>query len=358
MKIQMLASLLLFNVSLPASLPVTSYMHSSFITSDSDGVRRSPDKTWYITLNTISLGTGNSLIKIQKHLPKAYTRQTIEYHYNNSDSQMVVPGSWSKSFLNGILSYSEEPRRTKSSSVDNRVIADNYLNWQPFTSTGFLTFKDYDTNIVGNGTVFLLGNGYALTAAHCVYFDGKYRRDLKGTFSYENAVETKKTTSNVEEIYVPESWIDSNPNGDTLPTVTQKNNDWAIIKFEDANLKDTFGGLPIASYGEIDTYTNYIALGYPDDKGNKQTYSKGQGLISSTDYRYDLYSFVSGGMSGGPIIAFYEEFDDHINDYVPYSYVIGIISTQEPDIPNSGQCWTGSTKIKNYIINFMEDLSA
>lgn len=138
----------------------------------------------------------------------------------------------------------------------------------------------------------------------------------------------------------------------------KKNNDWAIIKFEDANLKDTFGGLPIASYGEIDTYTNYIALGYPDDKGNKQTYSKGQGLISSTDYRYDLYSFVSGGMSGGPIIAFYEEFDDHINDYVPYSYVIGIISTQEPDIPNSGQCWTGSTKIKNYIINFMEDLSA
>lgn len=100
-----------------------------------------------------------------------------------------------------------------------------------------------------------------------------------------------------------------------------------------------------------------MSLGYPKDKGFQLCYSLGKGFIEQSDNRYEIYSYVESGMSGGPLIGFFSDYDDHIQDYTYYHYIIGINSTKEPDTREKNyHQWSGITRISNTMIDFIRSL--
>lgn len=300
--------------------------------------------------------TNSNEIVIEKRYADTGAMTWLRYEKNTSTELKTFDGYWPSSILNCTFKdyYHEDFRHTKSSNVDNLTIVDYSFVSQPYTSTGLL--KKSGSN---HGTCFLLSNGYALTAAHCVYFNGEYTPSLTATFSFNAGTKYTKTVK-VVETYIPEMWKTLNPlnSGSNVPTEAQKNVDWAILKFDDLTLPKTFGATTIASNATMDDNTYYMALGYPQVKNCKLSYSLGKDFISKTEYRYDLYTSVREGMSGGPLIGFYDEYDDHIQDYLYYNYIIGIVSTGEPDTAEKYYYnWGGFTRITNTMIDIIGGLS-
>lgn len=278
------------------------------------------------------------------------------YAISTSTKTQTIAGHWPSNLLNYTFNnyYNQTFRNTKYSSVNNLTIVNESFVAQPYTSTGLLKSSGAEY-----GSCFLLSNGYALTAAHCVYINGHYISNITATFSYNAGSKYSKTVK-VTNVYIPKLWKALNPTSgtDDTPTEAQKNVDWAILKFDDLTLPNTFGATTIASNTTMDDNTYYITLGYPRANNYKLTYSLGKGVISKTDYRYDLYTNLSEGMSGGPLIGLYDEYDDHIQDYVYYNYIIGINSTGEPDTYEKDfYDWSGFTRITNTMIDIIGGIS-
>ncbi len=290
-------------------------------------------------------------MKIRKFNTKTSNETLINFNYNSSTAQKTIAGNWAVTLLNNRSFYSGRTRKTTSKKDDNTVIVNNDKGKQPFTSTGLLTASS------GSGTVFLLGNGYGLTAAHCVFFRDRYRSNLQATFTYEGALKTIKKTTNITEVYIPNDWVISNPGYTAETTADQRNNDWALVKFDDVDLQKTFGATTIASNVEINNLTEYVAVGYPTRKQKQLCYSVGQNYAIITPKIYELLCYTSEGMSGGPILAFYSEYDERLDDILYYSYTIGIVSTGQPDEINSTELWTGAYRITNEMIDFINEVS-
>ncbi len=275
---------------------------------------------------------------------------------NSSTKMQTIAGYWPSSILNYTYNnyYNQSFRNTKLASVNNLTIVNESFVTQPYTSTCLLKHSGSEY-----GSCFLLSNGYALTAAHCVYIDGKYTSNITATFTFNSGTKYSKTVK-VTNTYIPLQWKALNPRSSSsiIPTEAEKNVDWAILKFDDLTLPKTFGATTIASNTTVDNSTYYITLGYPSANNYKLTYSLGKGVISKTDYRYDLYANLSAGMSGGPLIALYDEYDNHIQDYVYYNYIIGINSTGEPDTYEKDfYAWSGYTRITNTMIDIIGGIS-
>ncbi len=274
---------------------------------------------------------------------------------NTSANSMTIAGCWPSSLLNYTFKdyCNQSFRNTILASVTNSTIVNDSYVAQPYTSTGLLKKSGSEY-----ASCFLLSNGYALTAAHCVYINGGYTSNITATFSFNAGTKYSKTVK-VTNTYIPKLWRALNPNSiSETPTEAQKNVDWAILKFDDLTLPKTFGATTIASNTTMDSNTYYISLGYPQINNYKLTYSLGKGVISKTEYRYDLYNSISAGMSGGPLIGLYDEYDDHIQDYHYYNYIIGINSTGEPDTYEKDfYSWSGYTRITNTMIDIIGGIS-
>lgn len=324
-------------------------------------IETNKDGSSEVETSSITIGKyDDSTIKVNEH-NYSTNQNTLHVYYNDtSTEQKTFNGTWPRGIQNCTYrDYLEKDfRYTKDkSNVNLTTVTDGGFLSQPYTSTGLLK-----TNGSEFGSCFLLSNGYALTAAHCVYLNGGYHPNLTATFRFNSDSYYTKTVR-ITNAYLPKGWINLNPSNsndeDAIPTEAQKNVDWAILKFDDSTLPQTFGATTIASNITITQHTHYISLGYPRVNDYKLTYSLGTDYISQTKYRYNLYTSVRGGMSGGPLIGLYDEFDERIQDFTYYNYIIGINSTQEPDTnENMYYDWSGFTRITNTMIDIIGGLSA
>ncbi len=239
-------------------------------------------------------------------------------------------------------------RNSSTASSNIMSVPSTYKEYQPFTTIGKIT-ANLETRHI-QGSCFILSNGCIMTAAHCVYIDRQYMTNLSVTFN-----NTETTTYRITESYIPEGWIDSDPMSSTsfTPTPEQKNNDWAILKIEYSSQLNKYGATSLITNTDF-SRSVYVAFGYP--AGQNLQYSKGYRIISSTQYRYNLNTYVLKGMSGGPIISYFTEWDERTQEELKYISVVGIISIKEPD-DNNNEVYTGITRITNTMINFIDRLS-
>lgn len=267
------------------------------------------------------------------------TKKLYEKNYS-------VPDNNSALYINGCFSKttydlnSSNPRRNDSSSNNCRNI--NYLsNYLPLTSIGYLNARVNGTTI-SKSTCFLIGNGLALTAAHCLYSKNNgYYYDITAQFNKDVKSGEFKTVVNVTDFYIPNSYIIN----------SQSDEDWAILKF-DSDLTKTLGCLTIAS-GQNLNNVYYTSVGFPYDKGEGDFYeSTGYYVKHDCDKYFDINSFATSGMSGGPVIGYYFEIDERDpNVDLTYALVVGINSKSLTyTSSNIYHQYTRATKIQNSII--------
>ena len=297
-----------------------------------------------ITFENQVPASNDSSIIIQKHNHEANSIKYISTAINTSTESFGIAGKRVNDEITYINDFKGKVRYSASSENNLSPIPNIYETKQPITTIGKLT-GTLDSKTF-QGSCFILPNGYIMTAAHCVYIDGNYIRNLYVNFEYIKGGKFK-----IVESYLPKAWVDSNPTFNTsYPTTEQKNNDWAILKIANTTQLSVYGSTTIFTNSDF-SGDEYIAIGYP--QGGNLKYSKGYGTISQTEYRYDLNTYVTGGMSGGPLIAYFTEWDERIQETLRYIGVIGIISTSEPDYP-SNNSWTGVTRITNTMLTFID----
>lgn len=304
---------------------------------------------------TIEKHDDDGTLKMIKWNASIKEQSSVSAIISNSKEQETISGVYNATTNN--LTYADYSskyfRDIKAKSKNNQATVKNSYQDLPYTSTGLLKSDGSEY-----GSCFLLGNGYVLTAAHCVYLDKGYFSNITASFGYKGPNQFTKTVSLVNA-YLPLPWIASNPVSDPTkaPTDAQKKYDWAVLEFSDKTLPQTFGATTIASNETLNELSSYMSLGYPMDNDYKLTYSLGRNFISQSDERYELYSYTTQGMSGGPLISFHSEYDERIQETLYYNYVIGINSTCEPDTTeNAYYLYSGITKITNTMIDFIRGL--
>lgn len=280
-----------------------------------------------------------SFLILDKYDYSSKTRNSFYISYDKSGS-LDFPAKYNNKGVSDWTIYQKYENK-KSSHSENRIIVDGSdLDMLPASSIGRLFIgSNY------SGSCFLLSNGYVLTAAHCVFMDDAYFSNLRIGFGKTSS--GFKTYTNVVESYIPLNWRLSSPSVDTNNTPEQEEWDWALLKVDNQSLASTYGALSLASNISWNAST-YTAVGYPKVKNYNLCQSLGLDIAAETEYTVDVYSYVSGGMSGGPLIEFCYEWDDRIQAEYKWSRIVGIISNSDE--------YTGIRKIDNGIISLLEDL--
>lgn len=268
---------------------------------------------------------------------------TENYSISSNNSISFINGCYSKTVWD---LKSSNPRRNDS-SADNRKNVNYLSNYLPLSSVGFFNARaTYST--VSVSTCFLIGNGLALTAAHCLYSDSTgYYYDITAQFDKNVKTGNFGTTAKVTDFYIPKAYTED----------TQSDEDWAILKFE-TDLTKTLGCLTIASNQSLSN-TEYTSVGFPYDKGEGNYYeSTGYSYITTTDKYYDMYSYATSGMSGGSVIAYYSQHDERDpNVDLTYEYVVGINSKAfSYTSSNVYHQYTRATRIQNSIIEICKSI--
>lgn len=325
-------------------VPIESEMSYGFVfsISGSDSIPYRIKYKSYITNNS------SDTIAIMKHNYDSNSGRKIMQTKVKDDEAVIYDAKWTNSELTTSSQLKGTERSSSTSSSNIKSVPSNYDGLQPLTTIGKLTANLGTSHI--QGSCFILSNGYIMTAAHCVYIDRQYMTELAVTFRT-----TEKETYRITESYIPEAWINSDPMSSTsfTPTPDQKNNDWAILKIDNPSQLDIYGATSLITNTDFSRDV-YIAFGYP--AGMDLQYSKGYGIISATQYRYNLNTFILKGMSGGPVISYFTEWDERNQEDLKYISVVGIISTKEPD-DDSNEVFTGITRITNTMIDFLTRLS-
>ncbi len=283
-------------------------------------------------------------IVIMKHNYESNSSKEIKRDKFDDTDSLIYSAKRTNSELTSSNQLKGTERHSYSSSNNIMSVISSLDEQQPITTIGKLTANLGTRHI--QGSCFTLSNGYLMTAAHCVFIDRQYMTNLTVAFS-----RIKAATYKITESYLPKAWIYSDPMSSSsfTPTEEQKNNDWAILKIADVSQLETYGATSLITNADF-SRSVYIAFGYP--AGQDLKYSKGYGILSKSSYRYNLYTYVLSGMSGGPVIAYFTEWDERTGEELKYISVIGIISTKEPD-NDDRYLWTGVTRITNTMVDFI-----
>lgn len=250
--------------------------------------------------------------------------------YDNTGSQYI--NGYTPTGTMDYLPFSYSQCKTQVTSSNNLIqVNDSILShFEPSTVALFQGINTFATNPYSQGSAFLLGNGLALTAAHCVFEMNAFMGDPK-LFFINNGPNNFAYSYNVSSIYIPkEFYLDGNSNYSIIDgsrsfslSSQAQNYDWAILKLQTTTLQHSFGAWKIGSkYTLGDVYD--LTAGYPAYDSNKKLYAaSGQYCESWNEYRYILFQYNAQGMSGGPIIGYYHD-NVTLDDY---TLCVGLVST-------------------------------
>lgn len=288
--------------------------------------------------SNISYSNTRSSITMAHLITKTNKYYLKTFNYDESNEAKYINGKYSKTIWD---IKSNNPRKNEYEK-DNRININELSEDLPLSSIGYLEGRK-NSRETRDSTCFLIGNGLALTAAHCVYdielnkfyynINAMFDRGQKRIFS---------TTIYPTDVYIPNQFIISK----------NEEYDWAILKF-DEDLTNKLGCLTIASHQSL--YNEYYSsIGFPFDKDEYSYYeSTGFSVKKSEESYYETYSYCASGMSGGPVIGYYTEVDERDpNVELSYEYVVGINSRiVEPDDGSKSYLLTDAIKINDCIID-------
>ena len=314
---------------------------ASCFTSSISGSFSLPKKNIDDVSNT---STNSDSIIIMKHNYESISGREIAQIKQEENESFIYNAKRTNNEVTSSSQLKGTERNSYSSQSNIMSISSALDALHPITTIEKLTANLGTRHI--QGSCFILSNGYIMTAAHCVYIDRQYMTNLTVSFS-----RIKAESFTITESYLPKDWIYSDPMSSTsfTPTDEQKNNDWAILKIAEPNKLDIYGATSLITNADF-SRSVYIAFGYP--AGQDLKYSKGYGILSETPHRYNLYTYILSGMSGGPVISYFTEWDERTQEELKYISVIGIISTKEPD-NDDRYLWTGVTRITNTMVDFI-----
>lgn len=270
------------------------------------------------------------------------TSTTINYNFSSDTSGVKTIDGRNNSTTNfrGLLTANYN---NSTAFTDNRIVT-NVDDLQYYMPSAICivqaSFVSADT--AGHGTGFVIGNNLILTAAHNIYNGSVFNLNAEVGFVLQNYTSNGQDVTahyEIKNAYLPINFYNNYGNTDY---------DWAIVELDSSvDLVQNYGALNIGSnYTLSSAYST--ASGYSTDFGDlKLVTSSAYGVMHSYDKRFDLYNYCNSGMSGGPIIYYYE---DPIT--LEYNRVcVGIISQKVVNSNTSAIIYSKACKITNNLID-------
>lgn len=234
----------------------------------------------------------------------------------------------------------------KQISFDDNLEIVDYKKYDGYPISPVGLCRSYGGN--SYGTAFMIGNGFALTAAHCVadkynFYRGKTEIGFKLNSISDSGILEFEYDSSVSDIYVPARYFSLDSKGDPVANL---NFDWAILKLSNPDITKEVGALSIGSgLSLLERQSTFVGFTTKTENGLTNLYSStGMREFEESEYRYRLFQYIYQGMSGGPLITYY--FDQ--NTLEEFSLVVGICSSIKPD---EGGFISEATKISNLLID-------
>lgn len=227
---------------------------------------------------------------------------------------------------------------------DNRVDVD-FINMSKYQASAVSIFesKNYNyENCVSSS--FLIWNGMVVTSAHSVLSHKIFNTNMEVGFVPNDISNRLSVTQicQVKNVYVPYDFYNSGCYFNSMSEI-EKNNDWALLELDVNNIQNTYGSLTIGSnYTLGDVY--YNSIGFPFDDQFKMQSSFAKYSRSYDSNKYTLYSYITNGMSGGPVIGHY--FDNETLE--DYDVCVGINSYNV--FYNNTMIYSGANMISNNLI--------
>lgn len=236
------------------------------------------------------------------------SKQKTFYSISYSNSGYSTTASKAIMGPNGYYSFKNYEYNSVYNGVKDNLYQTEY-KYRPYSyiSSVGQTYVEYGDNGF-LGSCFTVGNNIILSAAHCFYKDGKFPTDA-GSYFVLNENKAFAKYSKIKKIIIPKAFYDGKNIGDDT---SQRAYDWCVCVLKD-NVGDQVGYLSVSSGYTMAGCYNY-ACGYPsidgDTRDKELCYSAALGTNSqdstSGTALFNLYNYLLPGMSGGPVMFYYE----------------------------------------------------
>ncbi len=216
---------------------------------------------------------------------EAYSKSIDKFYFNDRIYS-------TSSFANAMQNDLKEELQTQPNSVSSSVIYD--FSREPYKS---ICLFQSCFNTTAQGTGFLVGGDFLLTAGHCVYNNGSFCTSAQifikayNSSGYGLEENEYETSAKIIYAYIPKEYYESE----------DEKYDWALCIL-DTEFNDR--GLELApSEGSSPVSTTGYQIGYPS-AGNMRMYSEPITVISCTDrqIKYDALNTMPG-YSGSPLLT-------------------------------------------------------
>ncbi len=255
---------------------------------------------------TLSTGSAESSLPVVQYDfdTKITTFTSVSYSnsgYITTASKDIVGPSGYYNF--SLKNYNSLYNGSKDNLCQTEYEYRPYTYLSPIGRT-YAKFNDY----YSVGSCFTVGNYTALSAAHCFFKDGVFSSSGDAFFVLQ-ADNVFAHTSNIKKVIIPRTYYDF---ADTNEGESVRDFDWCICVL-DGNVGDDVGYLSVSSgYSMAGCYN--FACGYPtisgDTRDGQLCYSAASEVMEPDDPNdtavFHLYNYLLPGMSGGPVLFYYE----------------------------------------------------
>lgn len=236
------------------------------------------------------------------------SKQKKFYSISYSDSGYSTTASKAIMGPNGYYSFKNYEYNSVYNGVKDNLYQTEY-EYRPYSyiSSVGRTIATY-SGYLARGSCFTVDKNIILSAAHCFYDNGKFPSSANSYFVLKEN-KTYATGSEIEKIIIPKAFYDGKNIGEDT---SQRAYDWCVCVLKE-NVGDQVGYLSVSSgYTMAGCYS--YACGYPtidgDTRDKELCYSAALGTNSqdstSGTALFNLYNYLLRGMSGGPVMFYYE----------------------------------------------------
>ncbi len=243
-----------------------------------------------------------------------------------------------------VSSFSSTNANSANRFRDNRIdVPFSNMNKYQASSISIFESKNYNNqNCVSSS--FLIWNGMVITSAHSVLSNKIFNTNMEVGF-VPNDINNRLSVSQIYQVknaYIPLEFYNSGCYSGSMNEV-EKDNDWALLELDVDNVQNIFGSLTMGTNYTLEDVC-YHSIGFSYDSNYKMQSSFVEYCRSFDSKKYTLYSYLTSGMSGGPVIAHY--FDSETLE--DYDVCVGINSFNVSS--NGSLIYSGANMTSNNLI--------